>query len=170
MEVPPEAPGNVSHVIAGADAANRAVSTRAGRGGDAGGDCFVVETRELSKRYGGRLLAVDRLTLRVRRGEVYGFLGPNGSGKTTTLRMLLGLIRPSSGAALVLGEAPGAPAGLARLGALVETPAFYPFLSGRDNLRLLAKHSGVAEARISVVLDEVELSARAGDRFATYSL
>ena len=131
---------------------------------------FVLETRELTKRYGERILAVDHLTMRVRRGEVYGFLGPNGAGKTTTLRMLLGLIRPSSGDALVLGAAPGAPAGLARIGALVETPAFYPFLSGRDNLRVLARHSGVPEPRIEAVLAEVELSARGGDRFASYSL
>jgi ABC-2 type transport system ATP-binding protein len=131
---------------------------------------FVLETRELTKRYGERILAVDHLTMRVRRGEVYGFLGPNGAGKTTTLRMLLGLIRPSSGDALVLGAAPGAPEGLARLGALVETPAFYPFLSGKDNLRVLARHGGIPERRIGAVLAEVALTARAGDRFETYSL
>jgi ABC-2 type transport system ATP-binding protein len=133
-------------------------------------DGFVVETRDLTKRYGERILAVDELTMRVRRGEVYGFLGPNGAGKTTTLRMLLGLIRPSSGGAIVLGAAPGAPEGLARLGALVETPAFYPFLSGRDNLRVLARHAGVSETRIQTVLEEVELTGRARDGFATYSL
>jgi ABC-type multidrug transport system ATPase subunit len=131
---------------------------------------FVLETRGLTKRYGERILAVDHLTMRVRRGEVYGFLGPNGAGKTTTLRMLLGLIRPSSGDALVLGAAPGAPEALARLGALVETPAFYPFLSGKDNLRVLARHGGIPERRIEAVLAEVELTARAGDRFGTYSL
>ena len=133
-------------------------------------DGFVVETLELSKRYGERILAVDRLTMRVRRGEVYGFLGPNGAGKTTTLRMLLGLIRPSAGRALVLGSPPGAPEGLARIGALVETPAFYPFLSGRDNLRALAGHAGVPQARVEAALEEVDLSGRAGDRFRTYSL
>jgi ABC-2 type transport system ATP-binding protein len=131
---------------------------------------FVLETRDLTKRYGERILAVDHLTMRVRRGEVYGFLGPNGAGKTTTLRMLLGLIRPSSGDALVLGAAPGAPEGLARLGALVETPAFYPFLSGKDNLRVLARHGGIPERRIEAVLAEVALTARADDRFGTYSL
>ena len=157
-------------LLGGTEASNRLGSTRAGDQDDALGDGFVVETRDLRKRYGGRILAVDGLTLRVRRGEVYGFLGPNGSGKTTTLRMLLGLIRPSSGSALVFGAAPGAPGGLARLGALVETPAFYPFLSGRDNLRLLARHGGVAESRIHVVLAEVGLSARGGDRVGTYSL
>jgi ABC-type multidrug transport system ATPase subunit len=134
------------------------------------GDSIVLETRRLGKRYGERILAVDQLNMRVRRGEVYGFLGPNGAGKTTTLRMLLGLIRPTSGTATVLGAPPGAPEGLARIGALVETPAFYPFLSGRDNLRLLARHAGVSETRIPVVLEEVDLTARAGDRFATYSL
>jgi ABC-2 type transport system ATP-binding protein len=133
-------------------------------------DAFVIETRELGKRYGERTVAVDRLDLRIRRGEVYGFLGPNGAGKTTTLRMLLGLIRPTSGTALVLGAAPGAPEGLARIGALVETPAFYPFLSGRDNLRVLARHAGVVETRVEAVLDEVDLTGRAGDRFGTYSL
>jgi ABC-type multidrug transport system ATPase subunit len=137
---------------------------------DAAGEGLVLETRELGKRYGKRIVAVDRLTMRVRRGEVYGFLGPNGAGKTTTLRMLLGLIRPTSGSAIVLGAAPGSPEGLARIGALVETPAFYPFLSGRDNLRVLARHAAVPETRIRTVLEEVELSGRAGDRFGTYSL
>src|SRR5262245_8283721 len=103
-------------------------------------DDYVIETHDLTKRYGERIVAVDRLTRRVRRGEVYGFLGPNGAGKTTTLRMLLGLVRPSSGVAAVLDKPPGAPDGLARVGAMIETPAFYPFLSGRDNLRVLAKH------------------------------
>jgi ABC-2 type transport system ATP-binding protein len=131
---------------------------------------FVIEARDLGKRYGERIVAVDRLEMRVRRGEVYGFLGPNGAGKTTTLRMLLGLVRPTSGTALVLGAAPGSPEGLARIGALIETPSFYPFLSGRDNLRVLARHAGVPAARIGPALEEVELAARGGDRFQTYSL
>jgi ABC-type multidrug transport system ATPase subunit len=131
---------------------------------------FVIETRDLTKRYGERIVAVDGLAMRVRRGEVYGFLGPNGAGKTTTLRMLLGLVRPSSGAALVLGAEPGSPEALARTGALIETPTFYPFLSGRDNLRVLARHAGVPESHIEPALEEVELSARGGDRFQTYSL
>jgi len=131
---------------------------------------LVIETRGLTKRYGDALVAVDGLDLRVRRGEVYGFLGPNGAGKTTTLRMLLGLVRPTSGAAAVLGAPPGAASGLARLGALVEAPAFYPYLSGRDNLRVLAGHAGVPRARIDAVLAEVGLAGRGGDRIATYSL
>jgi ABC-type multidrug transport system ATPase subunit len=133
-------------------------------------DDFVIETRDLSKRYGERILAVDRLVMRVRRGEVYGFLGPNGAGKTTTLRMLVGLIRPTSGSAFVLGAAPGSPESLVRVGALIETPTFYPFLSGRDNLRVLARHAGTPEARIELVLEEVDLATRASDRFGTYSL
>jgi ABC-2 type transport system ATP-binding protein len=133
-------------------------------------DGLVIETRGLGKRYDGRIVAVDKLSLGVRRGEVYGFLGPNGAGKTTTLRMLLGLVRPTSGSALVLGAPPGSPESLARVGALIEAPTFYPFLSGRDNLRVLARYSGAPEARIGAVLDEVDLAARAGDRFGTYSL
>ena len=86
----------------------------------------MIETRALTKRYGDAIVAVDELDLRVRRGEVYGFLGPNGAGKTTTLRMLLGLVRPTSGDAAVLGEPPGSPAALARIGALVEAPGLLP--------------------------------------------
>jgi len=131
---------------------------------------LAIETRGLTKRYGDAIVAVDGLELRVRRGEVYGFLGPNGAGKTTTLRMLLGLVRPTSGSAVVLGEAPGTPEGLARVGALIEAPAFYPYLSGRDNLRVLAGHARVGEERVDAVLAEVHLSERADDRAATYSL
>ena len=131
---------------------------------------LVIETRALTKRYGDAIVAVDDLELRVGRGEVYGFLGPNGAGKTTTLRMLLGLARPTSGQAAVLGAAPGSPQGLVRIGAMVEAPAFYPYLSGRDNLRVLGRYAGVREDRIEAVLDEVGLSDRAADRSATYSL
>ena len=129
---------------------------------------YVIETRDLTKRYGD-VVAVDGLTLRVRRGEVYGFLGPNGAGKTTTLRMLLGLAKSTSGVAMVLDAPPGSPESLARIGALIESPGFYPFLSGRDNLRVLAKHAGAPLDRIDLVLDEVALGDRSRDRFATYS-
>ena len=115
-------------------------------------------------------MAVDGLNMQARRGEVYGFVGPNGAGKTTALRMFLGLVRASSGSCLVLGEKPGTPGALARIGALVETPAFYPYLSGRNNLRVLARHAGVPYSRIEPVLEEVELSSRGDDRFKTYSL
>ena len=130
----------------------------------------MIETRALTKRYGDSIVAVDDLDLGVRRGEVYGFLGPNGAGKTTTLRMLLGLVRPTSGQAAVLGAPAGSPHGLARIGAMVEAPAFYPYLSGRDNLRVLAGYAGVGEDRVEAVLDEVGLLDRAADRSRTYSL
>ena len=128
----------------------------------------VIETQGLTKRY-GTLTAVDRLTLGVRRGEVYGFLGPNGAGKTTSLRMLVGLVRPTSGSATILGARPGAPDGLARIGALIEAPGFYPFLSARDNLGVMAMHAGTGAGRVDTVLEEVGLGDRAKDRFGTYS-
>ncbi len=128
-----------------------------------------IVTRDLTKRYGNRA-AVEGISLTIGRGEVYGFLGPNGAGKTTTLRMLLGLIRPTSGEATVLGAAPGDPAGLARVGALVESPAFYPYLSGRHNLRVLARYTGVPDGRVAAVLATVDLADRADDKFSTYSL
>jgi ABC-2 type transport system ATP-binding protein len=125
-----------------------------------------VVTDELTKRY-GHVTAVDRVNLTVRAGEVYGFLGPNGAGKTTTLRMLLGLVRPTAGTVRVLGHPPGH---LAGVGALIEGPGCYPYLSGRDNLKVLARYSGTGAARIDTVLDLVDLADRAGDRYATYSL
>ena len=131
-------------------------------------DSLVIETHGLTKRY-GELVAVDRLNLRVRRGEVYAFLGPNGAGKTTTLRMLLGLVRPTAGSTAVLGAEPGSPDALVGVGAMVETPGFYPFLSGRDNLGVLARHARVTQERIATVLEEVGLADRAADRFAAYS-
>ena len=130
----------------------------------------AVEVRGLSKHYPNGVRAVDSISLTVERGEVYGFLGPNGAGKTTTARMLLGLIKPTSGTVSVLGRAPGDPEALARIGALIEGPGFYPFLSGRDNLRVLARYAGVDRSRIDEVLEVVDLSARAHDRFNGYSL
>jgi ABC-type multidrug transport system ATPase subunit len=130
---------------------------------------LVVETRGLTKRYGSGILAVNQLDLMVRKGEVYGFLGPNGAGKTTTLRMLMGLIAPTAGAATVAGHPPGSPAGLARVGALVENPAFYPYLSGRENLSVVARYAGVPHAHIDDALNEVGLLARGHHKYATYS-
>jgi ABC-2 type transport system ATP-binding protein len=132
---------------------------------------LLVEAAGLTKRYGSRITAVDALDLNVHRGEVYGLLGPNGAGKTTTLKMLLGLIRPTSGVARVLGEEPGTPSALARVGALVESPAFYPYLSGRDNLAGMARLSGVhaSKSRVEEALEQVGLTSRAGDRFKKYS-
>jgi ABC-type multidrug transport system ATPase subunit len=129
----------------------------------------VVLTHELTKRYGDRL-AADAVSLTVRRGEVYGFLGPNGAGKTTTLRMILGLVRPTSGSAVVLGHRAGTAEIIARVGALVEGPGFYPYLSGRDNLRVLARYRRLPEATADQALARVGLAARGGDRFKSYSL
>jgi ABC-type multidrug transport system ATPase subunit len=129
----------------------------------------AIDTSDLTKVYEKHLTAVDRLNLSVRRGEVYGFLGPNGAGKTTTLRMLLGLVRATSGTARVLGEAPGDPENLARVGAMVEEPASYPYLSGRDNLRVIARYVGRPDNGIDAALDAVGLLERGGDRFNAYS-
>jgi ABC-type multidrug transport system ATPase subunit len=132
-------------------------------------DATIVSTRRLTKTFGPRT-AVDAVDLTVRRGEVYGFLGPNGAGKTTTLRMLLGLIRPTSGTATVHGLAPGDPAAVARTGSLVEGPGFYPYLSGRENLRVLARYQGLADREVDRVLERVDLTGRGGDKFKAYSL
>jgi ABC-2 type transport system ATP-binding protein len=129
---------------------------------------LLVETKGLTKRYGNGIVAVDGLDLHVRRGEVYGFLGPNGAGKTTTMRMLVGLTRPSAGSAVVAGAAPGR--ALAKIGSLVESPAFYPYLSARDNLRALAMYAAVPRSRIDAVLEEVDLTDRSRHKYSTYSL
>ena len=130
----------------------------------------VVEARGLTKHYGNGVVAVQSLDLNVFRGEVYGFLGPNGAGKTTTLRILLGLIRPTAGSATVVGARPGSPQSLGKVGAIVETPAFYPYLSGFDNLRVIAGLSAAPASRIGAALDQVELTPRAQHKFSTYSM
>jgi ABC-type multidrug transport system ATPase subunit len=129
----------------------------------------LVEVTGLTKRYGDTL-AVDGVDLTVLAGEVYGFLGPNGAGKTTTLRILTGLIAPTSGTVRVLGGRPGRADVLGRTGSMIESPAFYPYLSGLDNLRLLAEYAEVPRQRIDEVLELVDLTDRAKDRFSTYSL
>ena len=129
----------------------------------------IIETRGLAKLYASGVLAVEGLSLNVRRGEVYGFLGPNGAGKTTTLRMLVGLIKPSDGTAIVGGAAPGSRQSLASVGAMIEAPAFWPYLSGRNNLRLLARYCRVPDARVDAVLEEVEMTSRGPRAVSTYS-
>ncbi|CAN5688497.1 ABC transporter ATP-binding protein [soil metagenome] len=129
----------------------------------------VITTTGLTKRYGD-VTAVQGLDLTINQGEVYGFLGRNGAGKTTTMRVLLGLIRPTAGTAVVMGHPPGDPDGLAQLGALVEAPAFYPYLSGRDNLKLLARYAGVATTTIDEALEEVGLAERSGEKVKGYSM
>ena len=131
---------------------------------------FVIETDRLTKRYGD-VIAVDALTLRVPRGGVFGFLGPNGSGKTTTMGMLLGLVHPTSGEARIFGDPARQPTTLRRVGAMVETPTFYPYLSGRANLRYFqAVGRRGSPADIERLLTLVDLLKRADSKFATYSL
>ena len=130
----------------------------------------VIRVEGLTKRYGDRL-AVDSLSFDVPRGVVAGFIGPNGAGKTTTLAMLLGLVAPSAGTGEVLGAGLDRPAEyLARVGALIETPSLYPGLTGVENLRVLAALGDHDRDRIPVVLEQVGLDGRGGDRFGTYSL
>jgi ABC-2 type transport system ATP-binding protein len=134
-------------------------------------DAPPVRASGLVKRY-GEILAVDNVDLTVHVGDVYGFLGPNGAGKTTTLRMALGLITPTSGAVELFGRDPmreGVRA-LEGVAGFVEAPRFYPYLSGRKNLELLAAlDANGAAARIDAVLEIVELAPRAGHRVGGYS-
>ena len=130
----------------------------------------AVSIRGLSKRFGERA-AVDHLDLEIPAGVVAGFVGPNGAGKTTTLRMLLGLIRPTSGEGTVLGRPFADPASyLSAVGALIEGPAFYPALSGRRNLAVLATIGGNDRRQIPALLERVGLAARGDDPYRTYSL
>jgi ABC-2 type transport system ATP-binding protein len=130
----------------------------------------ALRVNRLTKHFGSRA-AVEDVTFEVPRGVVCGFVGPNGSGKTTTIRMLLGLATPTSGSAEVLGEPITHPTRyLPQVGALIEGPAFYPTLSGRRNLRVLATLGGYPRARIDEVLEIVGLRDRAGDEVRTYSL
>src|SRR5215475_1709895 len=131
----------------------------------------ALQTEELTKRFGTRI-AVDRLTIRVERGDIYGFLGPNGAGKSTTLRMLLGLVRPTSGLIKFPVRASSWEylRARSRVGAIIESPAFYENFSGRRNLQLLASLSGgVKLSRVEQVLELVGLRDRARDPVKVYS-
>src|SRR5450759_5398227 len=131
----------------------------------------VLATHELTKSFGSTL-AVDHLSLSVRRGDVFGFLGPNGAGKTTTIRMIVGLIYPTSGYAEVLDhQVPrDKEEALRHIGGFVEVPAFYGNMSARRNLRLMGSLNGkIEEARIAEVLDIVGLRERADSKVGDYS-
>ncbi|MCU1351264.1 MAG: transporter related protein [Acidimicrobiales bacterium] len=124
----------------------------------------------LTKRYGTRTV-VDDLDIELPSGVVAGFVGPNGAGKTTTMAMLLGLVRPTAGSGTVLGCSIDEPAAyLPRVGALIESPAFYPSLSGAENLRVFATVAGHDVASIPGLLERVGLGDRSGDRYRSYSL
>lgn len=164
-------PANAARGTASEDDA--VIATR----GTASDDDAVIATRSLSKRYRGGQLAVDGLDLTVPAGSVFGFLGPNGSGKTTTIRMLMGLIEPTSGTARVLGQPmPRATrAVLPHVGALIEGPALYGFLSGRDNLLRYDAADPAADprtrrARVAAALDRVGLTAAGTKKAKAYSL
>jgi ABC-type multidrug transport system ATPase subunit len=136
---------------------------------------WALRTVGLHKTYPRRRVptpAVDRLDLNVPSGGVHGFLGPNGSGKTTTIRMVLGLIRADAGRMEIFGtEVPRLlPDVVNRVGAIVEQPKFFPAFTARRNLELLAAGIGVPRQRVGAVMEEVGLASRAPDRYKTYSL
>jgi ABC-type multidrug transport system ATPase subunit len=132
----------------------------------------VLSIKGLSKQYGQRM-AVNNFNLDVHKGDIFGFLGPNGAGKTTTIRMVLGLITPTAGSIQLLGQdlLQNRKRVLPRVGALIETPALYLYMSGRDNLRAVGEVlGGVSNARIDAILALVGLTSRQKDRVRTYSL
>ena len=130
----------------------------------------AIAVNDLSKRYGD-VLAVDGATFEVPLGTICGFVGPNGSGKTTTIRMLLGLIKPTSGSGSIIGNSIGHPDKyLNEVGAMIEGPAFYPALSGLENLKVLAKLGGIDYQRCQELLELVGLGDRGKDKYKTYSL
>ena len=136
----------------------------------------VIETRGLRKEFrtrrGRHVVAVDALDLAVPRGGVHGFLGPNGSGKTTTIRMLLGLSRATRGQMALFGETvpDRLPQVLQRVGAVVENPKFTPTFTGRRNLQLLARTAGVSSRQVDAAIERVGLRGREHERFGGYSL
>jgi ABC-2 type transport system ATP-binding protein len=131
---------------------------------------LAVEVRGLSKSFGSRR-AVDELTFGIPNGVIAGLVGPNGAGKTTTMRMLVGLVRPTGGSAAVLGtDIARSRAFLSRVGSLIESPVFYPGLSGRGNLRILARLRGVAGERVGRLLHLVDLDDHADEPVRKYSL
>jgi ABC-2 type transport system ATP-binding protein len=136
----------------------------------------IITTTGLTKTF-GKLVAVNNLHLDVKRGDVFGFLGPNGSGKTTTIRMLLGLLRPTSGSIRIFGldNATHLQEVLPRIGGIIEAPVYYSYLSGRENLQVFAMVSGMRSSaktrqRIDEVLEMVDLTAQAKDACRKYSL
>ena len=130
----------------------------------------VIRTDGLTKRYGD-ILAVDDLSLEVPGGQVFGLLGPNGSGKTTTMGMLLGLVKPTAGSFSLFASGTPHQNALHRVGAIVETPSFYPYLSGRDNLAYYQGITGRGNRKeLDDLLSKVGLADRAKSRFRTYSL
>jgi ABC-2 type transport system ATP-binding protein len=134
----------------------------------------AIRTENLTKTFGkgkSSITAVKKLTLDVEPGQVFGFLGPNGAGKTTTIRMLMDLVRPSGGKAEIFGRSVRTAGALSRVGGLVEGPAFYGYLSGRNNLEVLARTANnYKPERVQELLEQVGLAARAGQPVSRYSM
>ena len=131
---------------------------------------LALDVADLSKKYGERM-ALSHANFEVPMGSICGFVGPNGSGKTTTIRMLLGLIKPTTGSGHVLGESITEPEKyLPNVGAMIEGPAFYPALTGAQNLAVLAKLGGFDTKKIQELLELVDLGDRGNSKYKTYSL
>ena len=131
---------------------------------------LAISVSDLSKKYESGF-AVSHTNFQVPAGTICGFVGPNGAGKTTTIRMLLGLITPTGGAGEILGQPITSPEKyLSQVGAMIEGPAFYPALSGAENLRVLATLGGFPIDRVQTLLEQVGLGDRAKSKFKTYSL
>jgi ABC-type multidrug transport system ATPase subunit len=128
----------------------------------------VLSIQKLTKNF-GKLCAVNNLDLEVKRGQVFGMLGPNGSGKTTTLGMLMGVVNPTAGSFSWFGESASHHT-RKKIGAVLEHPIFYPYLSGQKNLELNAMIKGADPNNIAKVLETVELTSRKDDKYRTYSL
>jgi ABC-2 type transport system ATP-binding protein len=129
---------------------------------------IILTTSALSKSYGA-IKAVQHLDLEISNGQVYGILGPNGSGKTTTLGMILGIINPSSGKYQWFNNAPLKNA-LYKIGSIIELPTFYPYLSAVENLRIITQIKGTGNRNIISTLEKVGLADRKDSSFKTYSL
>ncbi|MBT7492652.1 MAG: ATP-binding cassette domain-containing protein [Bacteroidetes bacterium] len=128
----------------------------------------ILETHQLSKKY-GKIQALNKLDLTVLQGQVYGILGPNGSGKTTTLGMILDVIAPSEGSFKWFSDVPNVEA-RKKIGAILETPSFYPYLTAVQNLKIVAHIKQCSKAGIDSVLKTVGLHERQHDKYKTYSL
>lgn len=132
---------------------------------------MILDVSDLHKTYRrGAVTALDGMTMQVRAGGVHGLVGPNGAGKSTLLRIVLGLVRASRGGVRLFGERAGDPRLLRRTGSLIETPRFYPFMTGRQTLRVLARTSGLGDTEIPALLDRVGLTTAADRRTSSYSL
>ena len=129
----------------------------------------ILQTNNLSKIYNKKIQAVDNLNLNITRGNIYGILGPNGSGKTTTLGMVLGIINPTSGSYTWFDKHPSAKS-RKRIGAILETPNFYPYMNAKKNLEIIAHIKKVDNKQIPELIDLVGLTGRVNSPFSTYSL